>query len=199
VLPFQVPGRLANAFVAAFDFSTAQLGGFSADAGVDVGRDVIFAELAMGGYLSASAGLSWRPSARARLDANYRFVRRTRPGAGEFSRQHLPRVKLEYQITRSLFVRLVSEYNSEQRASLVDWRTGAPLLTRSSSGAFAPVPARENHTLRTDWLVALQPRPGTVFFLGYGSRMRGNDSFRMRDLDRINDGFFLKASYLFRS
>jgi hypothetical protein len=144
--------------------------------------------------------VSWRPSTRARIDASYRFVRRTRAnGGGEFSRQHLPRVKLEYQLTRNLFVRLVSEYNSEARDAARDWRTGAPLLRESPTGAVTSIAGRQSHVLRTDWLLALQPNPGTVFFLGYGSRMRGPEAFRTRDLDRVNDGFFLKASYLFRS
>jgi len=37
-----------------------------------------------------------------------------------------------------------------------------------------------------------------VLFLGYGSTVREQDAFRFRDIDRLDDGFFLKLSYLFR-
>jgi hypothetical protein len=37
-----------------------------------------------------------------------------------------------------------------------------------------------------------------VVFLGYGSSMTENDAFKFKDLERVNDGFFAKVSYLFR-
>jgi hypothetical protein len=40
--------------------------------------------------------------------------------------------------------------------------------------------------------------PGTVFFLGYGGTYIEDQRFRFDDVERLADGFFLKASYLFR-
>ena len=51
---------------------------------------------------------------------------------------------------------------------------------------------------RNDFLFSYKPIPGTVFFLGYGSSLSEPDPFSFRRLSRTADGFFLKASYLFR-
>ena len=73
----------------------------------------------------------------------------------------------------------------------------------------ASAPERD-HTFRADWLVSYQPSPGTVFFAGYGSTYFRADSdpaqlvrrWRTEDLlagaRRVDDAFFVKASYLFR-
>ncbi len=47
-------------------------------------------------------------------------------------------------------------------------------------------------------LLSFTPVPGTVFFAGYGSTMAETESFKFSDFRRRTDGFFLKASYLFR-
>ena len=52
--------------------------------------------------------------------------------------------------------------------------------------------------LRVDWLFSYQPIPGTVLFAGYGSSYEGPEHLRFREMDRIDDGFFVKLSYLFR-
>ena len=52
---------------------------------------------------------------------------------------------------------------------------------------------------RGDALVSYQPSPGTVLFAGYGSLSREDEPLRFgRSLRRLSDGFFFKASYLFR-
>ncbi len=51
---------------------------------------------------------------------------------------------------------------------------------------------------RVDWLFSYRPNPGTVLFAGYGASLEESRSFRFRDLQRVNDGFFVKLSYLFR-
>jgi len=37
-----------------------------------------------------------------------------------------------------------------------------------------------------------------VFFFGYGASLDEPDAFRFRNLKRSSDGFFLKASYVYR-
>ncbi len=38
--------------------------------------------------------------------------------------------------------------------------------------------------------------PSTAFFAGYGSSLDEPRSFQFSRLERVNDGFFIKASYL---
>ena len=53
--------------------------------------------------------------------------------------------------------------------------------------------------LRNDLLLSYFPNPGTVLYLGYGSTHRDPvDGVMNRRLQRTNDAFFLKLSYLFR-
>jgi hypothetical protein len=49
-----------------------------------------------------------------------------------------------------------------------------------------------------DFLFSWQPTPGTVFFAGYGSTLAEPEALRLRGLSRLDDGFFVKFSYLFR-
>jgi hypothetical protein len=48
--------------------------------------------------------------------------------------------------------------------------------------------------LRTDWLFSYRPRPGTVFFAGYGSSLTEPEALAFTQLRRASDGVFLKAS-----
>jgi hypothetical protein len=89
----------------------------------------------------------------------------------------------------------------ERRAALQDARTGLPLFTGD-----VPVAAQESNDLRTDLLLAYEPTPGTVAYLGYGSSradarcgtLLGCRSFDLGQLDRVSDGLFIKLAYLFR-
>jgi len=54
------------------------------------------------------------------------------------------------------------------------------------------------HAFRNDLLFSYKPTPGTVFFFGYGASLSEPTAFGFRNLRRTSDGFFLKASYLFR-
>jgi hypothetical protein len=49
-----------------------------------------------------------------------------------------------------------------------------------------------------DGLFSFEPSPGTVILAGYGSSLTEEDSFRFQRLERTNDGFFVKLSYLLR-
>jgi hypothetical protein len=51
---------------------------------------------------------------------------------------------------------------------------------------------------RVDWLFSYRPTPGTVFFTGYGSSLTEDDPLAFSRLRRVNDAFFVKASYLLR-
>jgi hypothetical protein len=49
-----------------------------------------------------------------------------------------------------------------------------------------------------DWLLSYRPTPGTVIFAGYGSGYDGLEGYSLRALERVEDGFFFKLSYLVR-
>ena len=116
----------------------------------------------------------------------------------------IPRLKMEYQIARPLFVRLVGEYTStEQDALRDDGRTNAPLLING-----APSPAFTDGTFRSDFLISYRPIPGTVFFMGYGAGYADNRtdprsftfprSLGLPGLRLTDNVFYVKASYLMR-
>ena len=115
-------------------------------------------------------------------------------------RRQIPRLKLEYQASRAIFFRVVGQYDSNFRDDLRDdSRTGNPiLLFDEDDGTFTPATKETSNDFRIDWLFSYQPNPGTVIFAGYGTSLTEPSSFRFRRLERVNDNFFLKLSYLFR-
>ncbi len=148
--------------------------------------------------MAYSGSLDLRPNERLRVNATYasnEWIRRTN-GQSSYS-QRIPRVKIEYQLARPLFVRVISQYEANRREALLDYRTGLPLLVRQGDGTYRASTAQSNNLLRADWLVSYRPRPGTVLFAGYGNSMTEPAALGFDRLRRVSDGFFLKASWLF--
>jgi len=162
------------------------------DATVEVenGRTAIFDEASDGKYWSLQGGVSVRPIPSVRLGFTtlYATLWRVRDGS-EFGRQIIPRLRLEYQPNRSLFFRFVGQYVSTRQAALED-AAGNPITGGD--------PAGTSNALRIDLLTSFQPNPGTVAFLGYGSGLAGSHTLTFKELQREQDGFFLKIAYLFR-
>jgi hypothetical protein len=110
----------------------------------------------------------------------------------------IPRLKVEYQLTRSMFVRYVGQYQALHTDSLRDdSRTNAPVLICSGSKC-SRTAIVNNNSFRSDVLFSYQPVPGTVFFFGYGATQTETLPLRFDGLERRSDGFFIKASYLYR-
>jgi len=108
------------------------------------------------------------------------------------------RAKIEYQVSRPLFVRVVGQYIQEKTDSLRDdSRTGAPIYIQGPDSLTRAAASRSN-LFHADVLLSYQPVPGTVVFAGYGSDMTDEEAFQFRGLRRTDDAFFLKVSYLFR-
>ncbi|HEU4699165.1 MAG TPA: DUF5916 domain-containing protein [Gemmatimonadales bacterium] len=172
------------------------------------GHDENFAEWASGELWLLQGAVNLRPTDKLRVGVTYDWQQVNRRTDGStVSLGRIPRLKLEYQLARPLFVRLIGEYQQVERDSLRDEsRSGLPIYTcRVAGGAAAPAPAdctregaRATHLFHGDALVAYQPTPGTVVFAGYGSSMLDAGAFAFRDLRRTNDGVFVKLSYLFR-
>ena len=197
-LPFAPPGRVTTA-TSGFTIATPQYRRFSASVWGTLGGDVDFAEAAPARRRDLNASLDLRPSERLRATATFLTSRFTRRRDGERTlATRIPRLRVEYQLARPVFVRVVSQYESSERAALRDPRTGAVLLVAGAGGALAPSAARSSNALRTDWLFSYRPNPGTVFFAGYGNTLTEPGALAFRDLRRTGDGVFVKASYLFR-
>jgi hypothetical protein len=169
------------------------------------GHDENFFEWASGAIFWVDLSLNWRPSDKLRFEARYQtqYVGRRTDGS-TVNVQHIPRLKMEYQVSRPIFLRLVGEYNSERQDALRDdSRTGAPILIYvPEAGDFVRTTPFKHRSFRGDLLFSYQPTPGTVLFAGYGSTLRDPvdpaDPLRT-GFHRADDGFFLKMSYLFRT
>ena len=94
------------------------------------GHDENFYEWASADLTLFNAGLDWRPTDQLRLNGTYQLQRVGRRTDGStVNIQHIPRLKIEYQLSRPIFLRLVGEYTSERQDALRDdTRTEAPLL-----------------------------------------------------------------------
>ena len=162
--------------------------------------DENFFEWASADILYAQLTINARPSERIRIDATYQiqeYKRRTDHSLVGITRN--PRLKLEYQVSRPFFVRLIGEYVASATDALRDdSRTNFPLLQRDRNGVYVRTTAGQVNRLSGDVLLAYTPQPGTVIYLGYGARMLEPEPFRYQHLARQTDAVFLKLSYLFR-
>jgi hypothetical protein len=181
-------------------FQTFSLGGF-----VLFGRDENFPEWAPGYLVWTEVEADWRPTERLRVSPRYNETRVMRPDDWSVVQvTQIPRLRLEYQVSRPVFVRLVGQYVAFAQDSLHDdSRTEQPILRLNSDGEYVRAARVQSNGLRLDALFSYQPTPGTVVFAGYGTSLgrisRGfQPRLRFDDLERTDDGFFLKVSYLFR-
>jgi hypothetical protein len=190
---FRVPGFEKDQYNGSLRVTTPTLRFLSATAGITQGRTPIFREAAQGRSTRIDAAVDLRPttSIRGSLQFSRLILDRTRDDS-RFSKETIPRLKVEYQATRAIFFRVVGQYAARSRSALED-RDGSPILingvrdTGTSSNEFT-----------ADWLFSYRPVPGTLVYLGYGTTMEEPREFRFSDLERTRDGFFGKLSYLFR-
>ena len=163
------------------------------------GHDENFFEWASGDLLLLSADLSYRPTERLRNSVSYFWQQVNRRTDGSLVNVgRVLRAKIEYQVSRPLFVRVVGQYIQEKTDSLRDdSRTGAPVYIQGPDSLTRAAASRSN-LFHADVLLSYQPVPGTVVFAGYGSNMTDEAAFQFRGLRRTDDAFFLKVSYLFR-
>jgi hypothetical protein len=176
------------------------------------GRDENFYEWASSSIVIGQYGLTIRPTDKLRVNATYNIQSFNRRTDGSIvANNRIPRLKVEYQIARPVFVRLVGEYDSFYRDALRDEATtGRPILTydQCAGNVYQVTVACQNSTFRGDFLFSYQPNPGTVLFLGYGAGYADvrplaqpfefPSSIKFNGYNRTDDTFFVKASYLFR-
>lgn len=200
-IPFTGTPHLPNLDIGV-NVQTPRFQSFALTGFVLLGRDENFLEWASGRLLVGTLDLVWRPTGKLRTELMYHHQQVIRPGDGStVSLMRVPRLKIEYQVSRPAFVRVVGQYTASQTDSLRDdSRTnGAILLRDPVTRTFSRTTASASNRLRVDWLLSYRPTPGTVVYLGYGNSLVEPSAFRLGGLTRSNDGFFLKLSYLFRA
>ncbi|MBL0173059.1 MAG: carbohydrate binding family 9 domain-containing protein [Gemmatimonadaceae bacterium] len=173
---------------------------FSFNTFVIVGQDENFPEWSSAKITSVQGTLNVRPTEQLRLAGTltYDAFDRKTDGSRVQSRG-AQRLRMEYQVTRQMFVRLIGEYSkTTQDALRDDSRTNLPVYLRSSTGTYARAEAFERARARLDFLFSYLPSPGTVFYVGYGDALQANRPAGPDRLQRSRDVFFTKLSYLFR-
>jgi len=176
------------------------------------GRDENFYEWASSDVVITTYGLTIRPTDKLRVNATYNLQSYNRRTDGSIvANNRIPRLKVEYQLARPLFVRVVGEYTSLFRDALRDeGRTGRPIIAPDLCANFADQVTRacQRSSFRGDFLFSYQPNPGTVVFVGYGAGYADTRasaepfefprSVGFRGYNRLDDALFVKGSYLFR-
>ena len=186
--------QLAGLLRASFTVTTPTYRKFNATMTLAQNQVPIFAEGSEGRETRATASLTLRPTVNVRAEGSLQLSQIDRAGDdSEYARAVIPRLRVEYQPTRALFFRVVSQYQS-QRTSGLRTPTGEQIFLANGT----PVTGGETGTLQTDWLVSYEPTPGTVAFLGYGDTRDGVGTSSLSDLERRRDGFFVKLAYQWR-
>ena len=191
---FAIPARLDNLFSVSAGLTTPTWRQFTGAVSAGYGATANFAEAARGTATSVGAQVDLRPTRAVRISAQYsRLVLHRRDGSW-FSTEDIPRLKIEFQATRSIFFRVVGQYTTLQSDALRDPATGDSIVI----GCAVVGPSASNE-LRVDWLFSYRPSPGTLIYLGYGATCSTFDAACAvgRQRSRTADGFFAKLSYLF--
>ena len=190
---FTVPPPEKNEWGGSFRVTTPTYRFFSGTASITESQVPIFREAAPGNSSRIDAALDVRPTTAIRSSVSFsRLTIARKLDGSRFSSETIPRIKVEYQVSPPIFLRLVGQYAARSRSPLED-RNGNPILVNGvlDSGS-------TTNEFSTDWLFSYRPVPGTLAYLGYGSALEEPREFRFQGLRRTRDGFFGKISYLFR-
>ncbi len=189
---FEYPEKMDNQFSGSISVTTPTLQLFTASLSASQGLTPLFAEGSEGKSRRYSIAVDLRPTSSLRASVQVTHLTLDRKlDDSQFSQEIIPRLKLEYQLTQSIFFRVIGQYASRERSALVD---GQGRIIRVNGVAAS---ATESKDLRADLLFSYRPNPGTLLYLGYGSTMDDVGQKRFEDLRRRVDGFFMKLSYLF--
>jgi hypothetical protein len=182
------------------NIATPEWGKFSGDIFYVGGKDENFDEWQSGLIHIVTGNVRWRPTDQLRVEGQYQHQEFNRWTDGTtVSIRKVPRLKVEYQATRTIFFRLVGQYDTQEKLDRRDdGRTNDPLLILNGDGSYSRLSGFKRNRVRADWLFSYQPTPGTVFFLGYGSSLDEPEPLKFRQLTRVQDGLFVKWSYLYR-
>jgi len=198
-LPYEGTPELAN-YGVMLTLNTPQLDRISASLKYGFGRDPNYEEWAPGNIYLVESKIKWNPTDQIRMSLRYNQQQNYRSSDGSLvSESRTPRVKIEYQITPTIFLRGVVQYTAKFRDNLRDnSRTELPIYFKDSDGQYIPALSETSNNIEADFLFSYRPMPGTLVFFGYGSSLTEPNRFRFKSMARQMDGFFLKISYLFQ-
>jgi hypothetical protein len=112
--------RISN-YDVMLQLQTPRFNRWSANGFVVLGRDENFDEWAPGYIAIGQANAEYRPTDQLRASLSYAEQRTVRVSdQSVVNLQRIPRLKLEYQVTRPIFIRFVGQYVSVERDSLRD-------------------------------------------------------------------------------
>jgi len=157
------------------------------------GNDFNFFEWAPAYFWWTSLTLNYRPTGQLRAQLTYNAeVYWRHDDKSIVGKTLIPRLNVEYQLSRPIFFRLVAQYDGSYQNTLRDdSRTGLPIfIFDPATATYARDTAFQNNQLQLSALFAYQPIPGTVAFVGYGNTLNPSR--------RVADNIFVKFSYLFR-
>lgn len=180
--------------------TTPQFDRFSGNIKFGFGRDPNYDEWADADIRNIEIEVKYTPTDQIRFELRYDHQQHFRASDQSLvSLSRVPRLKMEYQITPTLFVRFVGQYRASYKDALRDdSRTNLPIYFLAKDGRYVKANSRRTNNIQADFLVSYRPTPGTVVFVGYGTAMHEEQTYRFQQLTRQADGFFMKLSYLFR-
>src|SRR5436853_236043 len=125
------------------------------------GHDENFFEWASADLRLLSVDVSYRPTERLRNSVSYFWQQVNRRTDGSLVNVgRVLRTKLEYQLSRPLFVRVVGQYVQDKTDSLRDdSRTGAPIFIQGAD-SLTRAAASHSNLFHADVLPSYQPVPG---------------------------------------
>ena len=116
------------------------------------GRDENFPEWASGDILWLTLGMTLTPTEQLRANLSYNRTQVNRPSDGSrVVLSHIPRARVEYQLSRALQLRLITEYVVEEQDDLRDnSRSERPIVFTDGSGGHTLASAYREARMRAD-------------------------------------------------
>jgi hypothetical protein len=191
---FQLPGSLRHLLAGGFISRMRVNNSVSLNGRLYLREVPIYLEASRGFEVQAAPDLTLRPTNSLALTLGYTYSRITRDRDGsEYSTAQISRANLQYQFSRALMVRGLAQYDLQDRSRLIDPTTGLPITVFGSV-----VDASESGSFQAQLLLQYEPSPGTIFYVGYSRLERGERGYDLAGMNPVEDGLFLKLSYLFR-
>ena len=199
--PFLTPEALKN-LKAFMVFPRMRLTNeFSLNGSFTVRETAIFAEASRGFELQARPEIQWSPTDRLELSLDHTFSRISRSSSKRqamvpneiYSTVHITNIKAQYLFSRALMARMILQYDLDQREALKDPTTGRQLAILGQAQG-----ARSTGEFQGQFLLQYEPSPGTIFYIGFSRLMEGERTYRVSTMNPVEEGLFLKLSYLFR-
>jgi hypothetical protein len=190
--PFTVPAPLENMLGVRMFGRTRPLPWLSLGGRGSYGEVPIYAEASRGTELQIGPSADLRFPFGFTADLSFTFSRIWRESGELYGTAQIPRARLQYQLTRALFVRGILQYNLQRQDALRD-PDGVALVIDGEGSV-----EREEGEVQYDLLVSYEPSPGTIVYAGWSRVREGPDTYRFGDLVPVAEGLFVKVSYLFR-